>query len=114
MNKKVIFNYIYDKNYSPENFTGILSSVSVDNNLLLNFYTERSALPMKEVYELNDDGELNESTLVSFPDNTDTLNLVRHIKSGLVVDLDGAKNLLELLQEYIDIVEKEEEIKENE
>lgn len=114
MNKKVIFNYVYDNNYSPENFTGILSSVSVDNNLLLNFYTERSALPIKEIYELNENGDLNESSLVSFPDNTDTLNLVRHIKSGLVVDLDGAKNLVELLQEYIDIVEKTGENEENE
>lgn len=109
MNKKVIFNYIYDKNYSPENFTGILSSISVDNNLLLNFYVERSALPIKEVYELDKDGALDESTLVSFPDNDNTLNLVRHIKSGLFVDLDGAKSLLELLQEYIELVEKKEE-----
>jgi alpha-D-ribose 1-methylphosphonate 5-triphosphate synthase subunit PhnI len=113
MKKKVIFNYVYDKNYSPENFTGILSSVSVDDSLLLNFYIERNALPIKETYELDDDGELDESSLVSFPDNNEAINLVRHIKAGLIVDLDGAKNLIELLREYVDIVGKSEENENN-
>lgn len=107
MQKQVVFNYIYDKNYSPEYFTGILSSVSAQDELLLNFYLERNALPKTEVFNIKEDGNLEEDPVSSIPlNNEETINIVRHIKTGIMLDVDGAKNLVQLLEKYINITEE--------
>ena len=107
--KKVIFNYIYDKNYSPEYFTGILSSISAEEELLLNFYLERNALPKTETFNIDEDGNLEETPSLVVPlQDDDTINIVRHIKAGIMLDVDGAKNLIELLERYIKISENKD------
>ena len=107
-NKKIKFNYIYNKDFSPEYFSGILSSISMDNNLYISFYNERTALPKTEEYQLDENGDLKEESLVSNPPfSSDYLHLVRHIKTGLIIDRESARNLIDVLEEYLEITEEE-------
>lgn len=106
MQKQVKFNYVYDKDYSPEYFTGILSSISVQEELLLNFYLERTALPKMETFNIKEDGNLEIEPFQSIPsNNNEVINMVRHIKSGIILDLEGAKELKSLLENYLSIIE---------
>lgn len=109
MNKKIKFHYVYNNDYSPEIISGILSSISSDGSLELNFYKERNALPKSELFELDEEGKLVEGSLCEIkPEkHNDYINVVRHIKNGVILDKDAAENLKDLLEEYIGLLDKE-------
>ena len=108
MAKKIKFHYVYDNSYSPDHISGINSSVSPQDDLELNFFMERNALPKSETYTLEQDGQLSDSPVEIVPEDHDTqINIVRHIKNGIILDVEGVKLLKELLDNYLKMIEKE-------
>ncbi len=108
MNRKIKFHYVYANGYNPEYITGINSSISPDDALELNFFSERNALPKSEIFELSKDGKLSDKPLDIVPEDYNSqINLVRHIKSGIILDVESAKDLKDLLEQYIETIETE-------
>ncbi len=108
MGKKIKFYYVYENGYSPDYISGINSSIAPNNDLELNFFLERNALPKSEVFDFNEDGELSGQPSEIVPeDHNSQINMVRHIKNGIILDLDGAKDLQDLLAQYIKMIESE-------
>lgn len=105
MSKKLKFHYIYDDNYSPDYISGIHSSVSPQNELELNFFLERAALPKSETFSLTNEGKLSDSPEeVSPKEHHNKINIVRHIKNGIIIDKAGAELLLKQINEYLSII----------
>jgi hypothetical protein len=110
MNKKIKFHYIYNDDYSPEFISGITTSISPNDNLELNFYQERSALPKSEVFALDESGRIEEGSKpleIDPAEHNSQMNIVRHIKSGIILDKESALDLKELLEKYIKIIEQD-------
>lgn len=108
MDKKIKFHYVYADGYSSEYISGINSSISPNDALELNFFSERNALPKSEVFELNSEGKLSDKPSEVTPkDHNSQLNLVRHIKNGIILDIESAKDLKDLLEQYIEMIESE-------
>ena len=111
MNEKLKFHYIYEDNYSPDHISGINSSISPRKQLELNFFLERNALPKSETYTIEEDGKLSDSPTTVSPENYDQqINIVRHIKNGIILNVEGVKLLQEHLENYLSMVDSEKDL----
>lgn len=111
MSKKLKFHYIYEDNYSPDHISGINSSISPRDELELNFFLERNALPKSETYTLEEDGTLSGLPIKMSPENyNEQINIVRHIKNGIILDVEGVKLLQEHLDNYLSMVNSKKEL----
>jgi len=111
MNKKIKFHYIYENNYSPDHISGINSSISPRNELELSFFLERNALPKSETFTLEEDGKLSDLPIAVSPENhNQQINIVRHIKNGIILDVEGVKLLQEQLENYLSMVDSEKDL----
>lgn len=106
---EMTFKYIFTYDYSPVYVNGAHGGVSPRGELVMNFYLERQPLPNSLSYELNPNGTIGQETDVEPSDLP--RSLVRHVTSGVVVNLQTAKDLHFWLGEKIKEMEALEDAK---
>ena len=102
--KKLTFIYKYSDEYNPEYVNGAIGGKNPAGELVVNFYLERMPLPKKVQHAVNPDGSLGEP----FIDPEDhSSNIIRFISSGVVMNLNSAKQLHAWLGQKIKELERE-------
>lgn len=92
------FKYLFDKNYDPDYVNGIYGGINPTGELVIHFFLERIPLPYEESVNLDAGGEAFGETFVVAPDE---YKFIRSIKSGVVLNKNTAKTLLDWLQTVI-------------
>lgn len=87
----IIFRYKYAENYSPIYINGAFGNLTSQNEVLINFFLERPSLPDYHKVEFDEDGTAKAILEVEPVDIDSTL--VRHIQTGIVMDLNTATSL---------------------
>ncbi|MDD2229369.1 MAG: hypothetical protein PHY48_08160 [Candidatus Cloacimonetes bacterium] len=97
LNSKIEFKYIFDDDYNPVYVNGAYGGVTPCGEIVVNFYLERHALPIREIVDSSGGG-------VVLPEGC-AHNYVRVIETGVVLSLDSAKSILKWLEQKIQYAE---------
>jgi hypothetical protein len=108
---ELTFKYIFDYGYNPVYVNGAHGGVSPRGELVMNFYLERMALPNSITHEINPNGTIGREVAAEPEDLGQSM--VRFIKSGVVMNLQNAKELHHWLGERIKEMEALEKAKAN-
>ena len=104
--KKVVkFKYIFADDYNPVYANGVFGGVTPAGEIVINFYLERHALPISQSHHIKQDGTLDNNVFMNEPDDL-VSSMVRFIKSGVVLNLEGAKTVHSWLEKQIKSSEK--------
>lgn len=101
--KKIIFKYIFEDNYNPVYVNGAFGGINTQGEIVANFYLERMALPNATTHLLDPNGNIGELINVDPKDLGESF--VRFVQSGIVLNLDSAKQLRDWLSEHIKSLE---------
>lgn len=88
-NRKVNFQYVYDKEYCPTYVNGAVGGVTPNGDIITNFFFDSMPIPEKIVNQINPDGSLGGVIAVE-PENLDS-TIIRHVCSGIVMNEENAK-----------------------
>lgn len=103
--EKIKFKYVFEDSYNPAYTTGAFGGPTPKNEIILNFYMERQPIPYSETHEINPDGTAGK-VIESKPSKEDSIiNVIRYVESGIVMDLNTAKEIHAWLGENIKAVE---------
>ena len=97
-NKSLKFSYVFDDDYNPKYINGAFGGIDPQGEININFYMERSALPVLEDVELDDDGNIG--NIVSSPEDVNR-RFVRFIQCGVVMSKDKAHEIYKLLENIL-------------
>ena len=103
------FKYIFNYGYNPVYVNGAHGGISPRGELIMNFYLERMALPESISHEINQDGTIGGEIDVEPEDLKNSL--VRYIENGVVLNYQGARDLLLWLGERVKEMEALEQAK---
>ena len=92
--------YIFDKNYNPKYVNGAYGGLNTGGEIVINFYLERTGLPKKQVFAINDQGQSEEIVEKRSPENHEQ-SVVRVVENGIVLNLAHAKNIHDWLGKQI-------------
>lgn len=105
MSKSTInFKYKYAEDYNPVYVNGAYGGISTRNEILVNFYLERSPIPKETDHEINADGSLSDPVAIK-PENFEN-TVIRYVSSGIVMNLETAKSINAWLSKNIEEMEK--------
>jgi len=96
---EIKFKYIFNYGYNPVYVNGAHGGISPRGELIMNFYLERMALPEALTHEINPNGTIG-NEVSSEPEDLKN-SLVRFIDTGVVMNYQGAKDLLLWLGERV-------------
>ena len=106
---EIKFKYIFNYGYNPVYVNGAHGGVSPRGELVMNFYLERMALPESLTHEINPNGTIG-GEVTSEPEDLKN-SMVRFIETGVVMNYNGAKDLLLWLGERVKEMEALEKAK---
>ncbi|HTP66428.1 MAG TPA: hypothetical protein VMJ66_13630 [Geobacteraceae bacterium] len=106
---EIKFKYIFNYGYNPVYVNGAHGGISPRGELIMNFYLERMALPEALTHEINPNGTIG-SEVASEPEDLKS-SMVRFIETGVVMNYQGAKDLLLWLSERVKELEALEQAK---
>tara|TARA_R110002049_G_scaffold186209_1_gene354479 strand:- start:15 stop:395 length:381 start_codon:yes stop_codon:yes gene_type:complete len=92
--------YIFDENYNPKYVNGAYGGVNPGGEIVINFYLERTGLPNKQVFAINDQGKGEELIEKREPLNLEQ-SVVRVVENGVILDLARAKDIRDWLGKQI-------------
>jgi len=97
--KKKTINFIYQKNNYYKNYhvDGVVGSLTPKGLINLNFFVERNPIPTQITFEINKDNTLGKEI-----DRKSKIGVIREINTGIVIDLQTAKSIVEWLNAKID------------
>ena len=98
----VTFHLIKSPHFQTLRVDGVVGNLS-PSGLSLTFFVERGAIPNMMTYEVKDSGELGKLTAAQGKNG-----IVRELQSSLVMDVDSARSLVELLGKMLKDLETEE------
>ena len=100
---QITFKYKYDPNYNPVFSNGVYGGMTPRGEIVMNFFTERPALPKEETYQIIG------NMLSPIPNSPKPENLhqsaVRFIECGVIIDEVTAKSIIDWLQHKIDTIQ---------
>jgi hypothetical protein len=97
--------YIFPNDYNPKYVNGAQGGISLQGEIVINFYHERLALPNSQTFEVSSNGLLgNEVQALSEPRDLKE-SFVRFIQGGVVVNYPAAKEIHRWLGENLKILE---------
>ncbi|WP_105305268.1 DUF3467 domain-containing protein [Anaerolactibacter massiliensis] len=102
-NLKINFKYKYAEDYNPVYVNGAYGGISTRNEILVNFYLERSPIPKETDHNINADGSLSEPIAIKPEDFEKTV--IRYVSSGIVMNLETAKSINAWLSKNIEELE---------
>ena len=100
---KLTFKYKYPDDYNPLYINGAQGGINVQGEIVVNFYFERIPLPNSITQELNGEGILG-NVVATDPDDLNS-SVLRYVQSGIVMNLDVAKQVYKWLGGQIKILE---------
>lgn len=103
--QSLVFKYIFDDTYNPKYVNGAYGGINPKGEIVINFYFERSALPTKQTFYVQDGRLLKENIAERTPDDH-AQSFIRFVENGVIFDLDNAKVFQNWLQGKIDQLEK--------
>ncbi len=103
------FKYIFNYGYNPTYVNGAHGGISPRGELVVNFYLERMALPESITHEINPNGTIG-NEVASEPEDLKN-SLVRFIETGVVLNYQGARDLLMWLGDRVKEMEAFEQAK---
>jgi len=104
--EKIKFKYLFDKLYNPVYCTGAFGGVTPKNEVVLNFFMERQPIPYSETRQINKDGSLGNIIEVEPENDLHTVDIVRYVETGVIMDLETAKEIHAWLGENIEALMK--------
>lgn len=96
--QKVDFRFIFDDDYRPSYANGAYGGLTPKGEVVINFFTERWAIPRKETDALLETGQLG-AVLSTEPAN---LPVVRTISSGVIMSKETAKEIHDWLGKILE------------
>ena len=100
--------YKYADDYNPQYVNGAQGGINVQGEIVANFYFERVPMPNSITHEVSKEGLLGK-VLATEPEDL-TRSVLRYIQSGVVMNLNVAKQVHKWLGEQIAM--RESQIKE--
>jgi len=97
--------YIFDKNYNPKYINGAHGGINPLGEIVINFYLERSALPITQTYELSD-GTMKSAKEISAEPKDLKNSFVRVIENGIIMNYQTAKEVHKWLGQHIEKLEE--------
>lgn len=100
--KDLSFEYKILPTYNIYIANGVHGGVSADGRIMMNFYSERRAIPKKETFPLNPDGSLG-----SGPTTIDSKDsVIRNVFCGISIDPIAARSIAAWLVQKADEFDK--------
>ncbi|MCX6876028.1 MAG: hypothetical protein NTW21_19805 [Verrucomicrobia bacterium] len=101
--QRITFHLIKGPDFRTTRAHGAIGSLG-PGGLNLAFYVERGPIPQTVTHALNEDGSLGEIV-----DVTGKQGIIREIQSGISMDVDAARDLIEQLTRLLSQTEKDTE-----
>ena len=105
----ITFKYKYPEDYNPLYVNGAYGGINVQGEIVANFYFERIPMPKTITHELKSDGNLGE-ILSTGPEDL-SKSVVRYVQSGIVINLEVAKQIHTWLGKQIELRESQNQKK---
>ena len=105
--KKIKFEYRHPDDYKPLYVNGVIGGPTAKNDIILNFFVEANSLPDSQVFEVVDgkiSGELLDKRKPS-PIQGDTFTIIRHMQTGIILNISEAAALHKWLGEQINTIQ---------
>lgn len=99
----ITFKYLFAKDYNPEYINGAYGGVGPKGEIIINFYMERLPVPYEEVNSILPNGTLERISIT--PTDHDN-NIIRFVKSGVVLNLENAILIKDFLDTQISRLEE--------
>lgn len=106
---EVTFKYIFENDYHPDYISGAFGGTTPRGEVVLNFYFERVGIPYKEVFELQENGQLGEHIPEKTAPQDNATSLIRQITTGVVMSQQTAREIQIYLNKLLGPVEEIEE-----
>jgi hypothetical protein len=100
---KIKCKYIFKDDFNPVYINGAQGGINTQGEIIINFYLERSALPVSQAYEIVD-GKLSVQEIESEPSDLKK-SFVRVIENGIVMNYQTAKEIHKWLGNHIETLE---------
>lgn len=94
--KTVEFEYKVSPNYAVYSVAGAYGGINAKGNIIVNFFSERNAIPKKQVYEINEKGGLD---LVSQESKN---AVIRDVPFGISINAVDARSIASWLNTKAD------------
>ena len=101
---KIKCKYIFKDDFNPKYINGAQGGINPQGEVVINFYLERSALPVSQTYGI-EDGKLSAQEIESEPSDLQN-SFVRVIENGIVMNYQTAKEIHKWLGNHIAILEE--------
>lgn len=102
--KQITFKYKFESNYNPVYINGAFGGINPQGEIVANFYLERIALPNATTHIVGANGSIGEA-IKKDPKDLDE-SCVRYVQSGIVMNLETAKQLNVWLERNIKNLEE--------
>ncbi|MFW6118750.1 MAG: hypothetical protein ACOC7S_00280 [Planctomycetota bacterium] len=104
MPDRFTFRYIFADDYNPVYVNGAYGGITPKKEIVAHFFLERHAVPRSVTHEVDDEGMIG-AEVETEPEVREML--VRFVPSGVVLSLDGAKQIRDWLDRQIDRLEQQ-------
>lgn len=102
--KDIKCKYIFKNDFNPIYVNGAQGGINPHGEIVINFYLERSALPISQTYKI-EEGKLNPKELESEPSDLNN-SFVRVIENGVIMNYQTAKEIHKWLGDHLTQLEK--------
>lgn len=102
--KTIKFAYKYDDDYRVVYTNGAHGGISPQGEVVMNLFMERLPVPDLERRLISDEGLVGDPVPSSASEQE--LEVVRHLSTGVVMNIESAKRIFDLLKKMLDAVEK--------
>lgn len=88
---QIIVKYKYADDYNPQYVNGAQGGINVQGEIVANFYFERVPMPNSITHEVTKEGKLG-NFVATDPEDL-TKSVLRYVQSGIVMNIDVAKQI---------------------
>ncbi len=108
--RRVKFNYVKSNLFRVIHADGAVVALNPNQDISINLFSQRFSIPDESIVELGEDGmAISETTISDIEEENVDSVVIREIDVLAVMSLDGARQLVDLLQDIIEGYEEEEE-----
>lgn len=100
------FKYKFEKDYNPVYVNGAYGGIGPKGEFVINFFFERTPVPYTETVKLDEEGKF--LGLVAVKPEDHPTNVIRYVSTGVVLNLQAAREIHEWLGKQLDAIENTE------
>lgn len=102
---KIKCKYIFNNDYNPIYINGAQGGINPQGDIIVNFYLERNALPLSQIYEIKEGYDNTVNEVESEPPDLKN-SFVRVIENGIIMNYQTAKEIHKWLGMHIERLEE--------